>query len=40
MLEHHEISAMPIVENDRVLGVISGDILAKQTLFKLLQTME
>jgi len=40
MLEHHEISAMPIVENDRVLGVISGDILAKQTLFRLLQTME
>jgi glutamate dehydrogenase (NAD(P)+) len=31
---------MPIVENDRVLGVISGDILAKQTLFRLLQTME
>jgi glutamate dehydrogenase (NAD(P)+) len=40
MLEHHEISAMPIVENDRVKGVISGDILAKQTLFKLLQTMD
>jgi glutamate dehydrogenase (NAD(P)+) len=40
MLEHHEISAMPIVENDRVVGIISGDILAKQTLFRLLQTME
>ncbi|MDZ7666137.1 MAG: Glu/Leu/Phe/Val dehydrogenase dimerization domain-containing protein [Desulfotignum sp.] len=40
MLEHHEISAMPIVENNRVIGVISGDILAKQTLFRLLQTMD
>ncbi len=40
MLEHHEISAMPIVENNRVVGVISGDILAKQTLFRLLQTMD
>ncbi|MDT8378238.1 MAG: Glu/Leu/Phe/Val dehydrogenase dimerization domain-containing protein [Desulfotignum sp.] len=40
LLENHEISAMPIVENDRVVGVISGDILAKQTLFRLLQTMD
>ncbi len=40
MLEHHEISAMPIVESDQVVGVISGDILAKQTLFRLLQTMD
>jgi len=39
MLEHHEISAMPIVENNNVMGVISGDILARQTLFRLLQTM-
>ena len=40
MLEHHEISAMPIVDNNQVVGVISGDILAKQTLFRLLQTMD
>lgn len=39
MLENHEISAMPIVENDQVLGIISGDILARRTLFRLLQTM-
>jgi CBS domain-containing protein len=38
-LENHEISAMPIVEKDKVVGVISGDILARRTLFKLLQTM-
>ncbi|MCG8632862.1 MAG: CBS domain-containing protein [Desulfobacterales bacterium] len=39
MLENNEISAMPIVENNRVIGVISGDILARRTLFRLLQTM-
>jgi len=38
-LENHEISAMPIVEDDKVVGVISGDILAKRTLYRLLQTM-
>ncbi len=40
MLENHEISAMPIVENNKVIGVISGDILARRTLFRLLQTMK
>ncbi len=39
MLENHEISAMPIVEDDKVIGVLSGDILARRTLFRLLQTM-
>ncbi len=39
MLENHEISAMPIVADDKVVGVISGDILARRTLFRLLQTM-
>ncbi len=39
MLENNEISAMPIVEENQVIGVISGDILATQTLFRLLQTM-
>ena len=38
-LENHEISAMPIVEKNKVIGVISGDILARRTLFRLLQTM-
>jgi glutamate dehydrogenase (NAD(P)+) len=40
ILENHEISAMPVVENNQVKGVISGDILAKKTLFRLLQTMD
>lgn len=40
MLENLEIPAMPIVENDQVPGIISGDILAKKTLFRLLQTMD
>ncbi len=39
MLENHEISAMPVVEDDKVVGVLSGDILARRTLFRLLQTM-
>ncbi len=38
-LETYEISAMPIVDNDTVVGIISGDILAKKTLFRLLQTL-
>ena len=38
-LENNEISAMPIVEEDKVVGIISGDILARRTLFRLLQTM-
>lgn len=39
-LESHEISAMPVVESGRVLGVISGDILARRTLYRLLQAQE
>jgi glutamate dehydrogenase/leucine dehydrogenase/CBS domain-containing protein len=39
MLENYEISAMPIVKDDKVIGVISGDILARRTLFRLLQTV-
>ncbi len=39
MLENHEISAMPVVADDKVVGVLSGDILARRTLFRLLQTM-
>ena len=40
ILEIHEISAMPVVENNRLAGIVSGDILARQTLLRLLQTME
>ncbi len=39
-LEYHEISAMPVVDQGRVLGAISGDMLARKTLFRLLQTQE
>jgi glutamate dehydrogenase (NAD(P)+) len=37
MLEHYEISAMPVVDGEGVLGVISSDILARRTLYRLLQ---
>ncbi len=37
MLEHHEISAMPVVNGEGVMGVISSDILALRTLYRLLQ---
>jgi glutamate dehydrogenase/leucine dehydrogenase/CBS domain-containing protein len=37
MLEHYEISAMPVVNGEGVLGVISSDILARRTLYRLLQ---
>jgi glutamate dehydrogenase (NAD(P)+) len=36
-LEHYEISAMPVVTKQGVTGVISGDILAQRTLYRLLQ---
>ena len=36
-LEYHEISAMPVVQDKRVLGLVSGDILARRTLYRLLQ---
>jgi glutamate dehydrogenase (NAD(P)+) len=37
-LEHYEISAMPVVEGGQVIGVISSDILARRTLYRLLQS--
>jgi predicted transcriptional regulator len=37
-LETHEISAMPVVEGGVVVGVVSTDILAHKTLYRLLQT--
>ena len=36
-LEHHEISAMPVVDEGGVRGIISGDLLARRTLYRLLQ---
>jgi glutamate dehydrogenase/leucine dehydrogenase/CBS domain-containing protein len=36
-LEHHEISAMPVVDDSGVRGIISGDLLARRTLYRLLQ---
>ena len=36
-LEHYEISAMPVVTEKGVTGVISSDILARRTLYRLLQ---
>ena len=36
-LEHHEISAMPVVDGERVMGVIGSDLLARRTLYRLLQ---
>ncbi|MDW8071700.1 MAG: CBS domain-containing protein [Anaerolineae bacterium] len=39
-LEYYEISAMPVVRDGEVLGVISGDILARRTLYRLLQAQE
>ena len=36
-LETHEISAMPVVDKGAVVGVVSTDILAHKTLYRLLQ---
>jgi glutamate dehydrogenase (NAD(P)+) len=37
-LEYHEISAMPVVENGCVLGMVSAELLARRSLLRLLQT--
>lgn len=37
-LEYHEISAMPVVAGKEVLGMVSSDLLARQSLFRLLQS--
>jgi glutamate dehydrogenase (NAD(P)+) len=37
-LESFQISATPVVDGQQVLGVVSGDLLATRTLFRLLQT--
>ena len=37
-LEHHEISAMPVVDDGVVVGMVSSDLLARRSLLRLLQT--
>ena len=37
-LEHHEISAMPVVEKGQVMGMVSSDLLARRSLPRLLQS--
>ena len=37
-LEHHDISAMPVVQQGEVLGMISADLLARRSLLRLLQS--
>jgi glutamate dehydrogenase (NAD(P)+) len=37
-LEHHDISAMPVVEQGAVLGMVSADLLAQRSLLRLLQS--
>jgi len=39
-LEYYEISAMPITEGKKVLGMVSTDILARRSLYRLLQSHE
>ncbi|NJD60728.1 MAG: glutamate dehydrogenase [Anaerolineales bacterium] len=39
-LEYHEISAMPIVDGKKVLGMVSTDILASRSLYRLLQSQQ
>jgi glutamate dehydrogenase/leucine dehydrogenase/CBS domain-containing protein len=37
-LEHYEISAMPVVDQGKVLGMVSADVLARRSLLGLLQS--
>lgn len=37
-LEYHEISAMPVVERGRVMGMVCSDLLARVSLLRLLQS--
>jgi predicted transcriptional regulator len=38
LLELHKISAMPVIENGCVLGMVNADLLARKSLAKLLQS--
>jgi glutamate dehydrogenase (NAD(P)+) len=37
-LEYHEISAMPVISEGKVRGMVSTDILSRRSLYRLLQT--
>jgi glutamate dehydrogenase/leucine dehydrogenase/CBS domain-containing protein len=37
-LEYYEISAMPVIEGKKVIGMVSTDILARRSLYRLLQS--
>jgi CBS domain-containing protein len=39
-LEHHEVSAMPVIQDNRVLGMISTDVLSRRSLYPLLISKE
>ncbi len=39
-LEYYEISAMPVKEGKKVLGMVSTDLLAMRSLYRLLQSQE
>jgi len=39
-LEYFEISAMPVVQDGRVLGMVSTDLLSRRTLLRLLQSRQ
>jgi CBS domain-containing protein len=39
-LEYYEISAMPVTEGKKVLGMVSTDILARRSLYRLLQSRQ
>jgi glutamate dehydrogenase/leucine dehydrogenase/CBS domain-containing protein len=38
-LEHYEISAMPVVDGEKVLGMVNSDLLARRSLARLLQSL-
>ena len=37
-LEYYEISAMPVIDGKKVQGMVSTDILARRSLYRLLQS--
>jgi glutamate dehydrogenase (NAD(P)+) len=39
-LEYYEISAMPVTDGKKVLGMVSTDILARRSLYRLLQARQ
>jgi predicted transcriptional regulator len=39
-LEQNEISALPVVDGDRAVGMISSDLLTRRSLLRLLQVRD